>query len=251
MGILGAYVRKLQTGAGARVEANLFSAGIDLQCEALTMYFAAPNRHELSRRDRHVGSWYHDAPYGLYELADCRIVLSMNDPAKLAEALDSDTLRELAGHRPLCRTRPLCAGCGRGAARRDSFADVSRSLRRAWHLVRARAGLRRSACRSAGRPQQRLPRSGCARKNGDSDQSSFALRRRSARLSTASRSSRARTASRSWPSSATTSRRVVDWSKMASSARHHKGTGYRDAALCHKPAATAERLEQTACSTSR
>jgi crotonobetainyl-CoA:carnitine CoA-transferase CaiB-like acyl-CoA transferase len=49
----------------------------------------------VARRDRHVGSWYHDAPYGLYELGDCRIVLSMNDPGKLAETLDSDTLREL------------------------------------------------------------------------------------------------------------------------------------------------------------
>jgi crotonobetainyl-CoA:carnitine CoA-transferase CaiB-like acyl-CoA transferase len=95
MGVLGAYVQKLQTRAGSRVEGNLFSAGIDLQCEALTMYFAAPNRQELTRRDRHVGSWYHDAPYGLYELSDCRIVLSMNDPGKLADALDSDTLREL------------------------------------------------------------------------------------------------------------------------------------------------------------
>jgi crotonobetainyl-CoA:carnitine CoA-transferase CaiB-like acyl-CoA transferase len=96
MGILGAYVRKLQTGVGARVEANLLGAGIDLQSEALTMYFAAPNRKELLARDRHVGSWYHDAPYGLYRLADCRIVLSMNDSKKLAEALDSDALRGLA-----------------------------------------------------------------------------------------------------------------------------------------------------------
>jgi crotonobetainyl-CoA:carnitine CoA-transferase CaiB-like acyl-CoA transferase len=97
MGILGAYVRKLQTGQGARVESSLFGAGIDLQSEALTMYFAAPNRSKLMQRDRHVGSWYHDAPYGLYELKDSRIVLSMNDPAKLAAALDSDELRALEG----------------------------------------------------------------------------------------------------------------------------------------------------------
>lgn len=95
MGILGAYIRKLQSGKGTRVEGNLFQAGIDLQSEALTMYFAAPNRKNLSARNAHVGSWYHDAPYGLYQLADCRIVLSMNDPAKLADALDSDTLRAL------------------------------------------------------------------------------------------------------------------------------------------------------------
>ncbi len=96
MGILGAYVRRLQTGMGGRVEGNLFGAGIDLQSEALAMYCAAPDRAGLMQRDRHVGSWYHDAPYGLYELKDCRIVLSMNDPTKLAEALDSDALRALS-----------------------------------------------------------------------------------------------------------------------------------------------------------
>jgi crotonobetainyl-CoA:carnitine CoA-transferase CaiB-like acyl-CoA transferase len=95
MGILGAYVRRLQTGVGTYIESSLFGAGIDLQSEALTMYYAAPERTKALRRDRHVGSWYHDAPYGLYELADCQIVLSMNDPAKLAAALDSDALRAL------------------------------------------------------------------------------------------------------------------------------------------------------------
>jgi crotonobetainyl-CoA:carnitine CoA-transferase CaiB-like acyl-CoA transferase len=47
------------------------------------------------RRGSNVGSWYHDAPYGAYALADGHIVLSMNDPVKLAEALDSDPLRGL------------------------------------------------------------------------------------------------------------------------------------------------------------
>jgi crotonobetainyl-CoA:carnitine CoA-transferase CaiB-like acyl-CoA transferase len=95
MGILGAYINKLQTGQGTRIESSLFGAGIDLQSEALAMYYAAPDRSTRLQRDRHVGSWYHDAPYGLYELKDCRIVLSMNDPAKLATALDSDTLRSM------------------------------------------------------------------------------------------------------------------------------------------------------------
>jgi crotonobetainyl-CoA:carnitine CoA-transferase CaiB-like acyl-CoA transferase len=127
MGVLGAYVQKLQTGAGVRVEANLFSAGIDLQSEALTMYFAAPNRQELSRRDRHVGSWYHDAPYGLYELSDCRIVLSMNDPAKLAQALDSDTLRQLQDIDRYAE-RDRYARAVAEVLRTRSFADVTRSF---------------------------------------------------------------------------------------------------------------------------
>lgn len=97
MGILGAYVRRLQTGEGTLVESSLFAAGIDLQTEALTKYYAVRNRPDVFTRDRHVGSWYHDAPYGLYPLAEGHLVLSMNDPAKLAAALDSDALRALQG----------------------------------------------------------------------------------------------------------------------------------------------------------
>jgi crotonobetainyl-CoA:carnitine CoA-transferase CaiB-like acyl-CoA transferase len=95
MGILGAYVRRLQTGEGARVESSLFAAAIDLQVEALTKYYAAPDRASRLQRGRNCGSWYHDAPYGLYTLTDARIVLSMNDATKLAEALDNDDLRAL------------------------------------------------------------------------------------------------------------------------------------------------------------
>jgi crotonobetainyl-CoA:carnitine CoA-transferase CaiB-like acyl-CoA transferase len=95
MGVLAAYVHKLQTGEGMRVESNLFSAAIDLQVEALTKYYASPNRTHKLKRGGNVGSWYHDAPYGVYRLQDASVALSMNDPVKLATALDSDALRAL------------------------------------------------------------------------------------------------------------------------------------------------------------
>ncbi|MGB6008181.1 CaiB/BaiF CoA transferase family protein [Castellaniella sp.] len=95
LGVLGAYIRRLQGGPGTRVESSLFGAGIDLQIEALTKFYSAPGGRDLLPRNEHVGSWYHDAPYGLYGLQDAEIVLSMNDPARLAEALDSDALRDL------------------------------------------------------------------------------------------------------------------------------------------------------------
>ncbi|TKT74408.1 CaiB/BaiF CoA-transferase family protein [Aquamicrobium sp. LC103] len=97
MGILAAFVRKLQTGEGTRVEASLFQAAIDLQSEALTMYFMRQVQGDVMRRGPNIGSWYHDAPYGAYKLVDCHIVLSMNDPVKLAAALESDELQALAG----------------------------------------------------------------------------------------------------------------------------------------------------------
>ena len=95
MGILGAYVRLLTTGKGTRVETDLFSSGIDLQAEALTKYLARRADRKVLERDRHVGSWYHDAPYGVYRLADGYVALSMNDPVKMADALASKRLAAL------------------------------------------------------------------------------------------------------------------------------------------------------------
>ncbi|MFN3913289.1 CoA transferase [Hyphomonas sp.] len=95
MGVLAAYVRKLQTGQGTRVEGSLFQAGIDLQAEALAMYFARTVEGDVMSRGRNIGSWYHDAPYGSYALQDCHIVLSMNDAGKLAAALEIEVLQAL------------------------------------------------------------------------------------------------------------------------------------------------------------
>lgn len=123
MGILGAYVRKLQTGEGTLVESSLFAAGIDLQTEALTKYFSKSPAATLPR-DRHVGSWYHDAPYGVYELADARIALSMNDPVRLAAALDSESLRALQGVDRYAE-RDSYAAAVAAALKTRRFADVA------------------------------------------------------------------------------------------------------------------------------
>jgi crotonobetainyl-CoA:carnitine CoA-transferase CaiB-like acyl-CoA transferase len=124
MGILGAYVRRLQTGQGTRVEGSLFQAGIDLQTEALAKYFARTVTGDVMRRGPNVGSWYHDAPYGSYLLSDARIVLSMNDPCKLAEALDSDELRALVDIDRYVERDRYAAAVAHVLADR-SFADIA------------------------------------------------------------------------------------------------------------------------------
>jgi crotonobetainyl-CoA:carnitine CoA-transferase CaiB-like acyl-CoA transferase len=96
LGILGAYVRKLATGQGTRVEASLLNAGLDLQTEPLTLYFTKPGRRADFERDPNLATWFHEAPYGVYRLADVFIALSLNDPLKLAAALDSERLRAIA-----------------------------------------------------------------------------------------------------------------------------------------------------------
>lgn len=94
MGILGAYVRQLKTGVGTRVEASLFNAGIDLQAEALTLYYSGERDSSVLKRDSHLATWFHAAPYGVYRVADAHIVLSLNALPTLARALEND---ELAG----------------------------------------------------------------------------------------------------------------------------------------------------------
>jgi crotonobetainyl-CoA:carnitine CoA-transferase CaiB-like acyl-CoA transferase len=97
MGILGAYVRRLQTGKGTRIDANLLNAGLDLQMEPLTLYHSGPATRDAFRRDLNLATWYHEAPYGVYRLADGWLAVSLNDPKKLAAALDSAALAALAG----------------------------------------------------------------------------------------------------------------------------------------------------------
>jgi len=98
LGIVGAYSKMLAGGGGSKVETSLLAAGIDLQGEALTTYFAAGRGPQVFERDAHLGTWFHSSPYGIYKLA-CgqHVALSMNDPAKLARALNSDAIGAMAG----------------------------------------------------------------------------------------------------------------------------------------------------------
>jgi crotonobetainyl-CoA:carnitine CoA-transferase CaiB-like acyl-CoA transferase len=97
MGILGAYIKKLRTGRGTRVEASLLNAGLDLQTEPLTLYLSGRFERDKFRRNRNLATWFHEAPYGVYRCADCWLALSLNDPQKLAKALASPRLAEIAG----------------------------------------------------------------------------------------------------------------------------------------------------------
>jgi len=100
MGVMAAYIRKLTTGEGTRVESSLFAAGFDLQTEPLTVYMSTRPGAEVLNRDKHLATWYHWAPYGIYQIKDCEIAVSTNPVAKLAEALNSDELRALVNVHP-------------------------------------------------------------------------------------------------------------------------------------------------------
>jgi crotonobetainyl-CoA:carnitine CoA-transferase CaiB-like acyl-CoA transferase len=124
MGIVAAYVRKLTTGKGGRVESSLFTAGFDLQTEPLTVYMSVRPGAQTMTRDSHLATWYHHAPYGVYTLADAEIAVSTNPVAKLAEALDSPELRALQDLHPY-RDRDRIAAVFAEVVRPRKYADVT------------------------------------------------------------------------------------------------------------------------------
>jgi crotonobetainyl-CoA:carnitine CoA-transferase CaiB-like acyl-CoA transferase len=89
MAVLAAVTRRSRNGQGCLVEASLFNAGIDLQMEALTFYL---NREggafdDVLARRGELGTWYHPAPYGIYDVADGHVAVSLVDKSLLQVAL--------------------------------------------------------------------------------------------------------------------------------------------------------------------
>jgi crotonobetainyl-CoA:carnitine CoA-transferase CaiB-like acyl-CoA transferase len=129
MGIVAAYVRKLTTGQGGRVESSLFTAGFDLQTEPLTVYMSTRPGAQILNRDSHLASWYHHAPYGIYQLADAEMAVSTNPVSKLAEALDSAELRAIQTADPY-RDRDRIAAVFADVCRPRKYAEVAAAFDR-------------------------------------------------------------------------------------------------------------------------
>lgn len=100
LGILGALVRKLKTGKGTRVEASLLNSGIDLQQEPLVNFLAGKISRNALKRDKHLATWFHAAPYGVYAAKDGHVVISLNELKNLSDALSEPTLMGLAERHP-------------------------------------------------------------------------------------------------------------------------------------------------------
>lgn len=127
LGIAGAYARWLRTGEGTRVESTLLGAGIDLQTESLVTYYASGYDRRILDRDPRLGSWFHEAPYGIYRAADADIAFSLNDLGKLADALQSEALRELRDVNRYEARDAIAAALAEAVANRK-FADLTRAL---------------------------------------------------------------------------------------------------------------------------
>jgi crotonobetainyl-CoA:carnitine CoA-transferase CaiB-like acyl-CoA transferase len=134
MGIAAAYASRLVTGKGTRIEGSLFNAGIDLQAESLTLYYSGKQNRERFQRDSHLGTWFHEAPYGVYQLEDAYVAISLNSVEKIAGALDSETLRALAA-KDAYAERDLIASTLAKILRMWSFSALSEAFEAAgvWY----------------------------------------------------------------------------------------------------------------------
>jgi crotonobetainyl-CoA:carnitine CoA-transferase CaiB-like acyl-CoA transferase len=136
MGILGAFVRRLQTGEGTRVEGSLLNAGLDLQTEPLTMYYSGGGTRDRFRRDPHLATWYHEAPYGVYRMADRFVAFSLGGLGRLGEALGSAAIAALEGRDAAAERDELAVVIAREVAGLR-IADVAGSLDAAgvWYAI--------------------------------------------------------------------------------------------------------------------
>lgn len=91
LGTIAAYVRKLRTGEGCRVDASLLAASIDMQLEAFSFYLNGPGPQPSRMREK-ISGWFSPGPYGMYEASDGAIAISVAPPTKLCAALEAPEL---------------------------------------------------------------------------------------------------------------------------------------------------------------
>jgi crotonobetainyl-CoA:carnitine CoA-transferase CaiB-like acyl-CoA transferase len=87
-----ALFHRERTGEGQKVEANLLSAALDLQCQEIT---AALNMsQEFERSEEGIAQAWLSAPYGIYETADGYVSIAMTPMDTLGEALQLEELEQ-------------------------------------------------------------------------------------------------------------------------------------------------------------
>jgi crotonobetainyl-CoA:carnitine CoA-transferase CaiB-like acyl-CoA transferase len=100
LSVLAAIVQRSRTGQGCKIEASLLNAALDLQMEALTFYLnAGQSWTDAGNRDANLGTWYHQAPYGVYQVADGWISISITALETLVAALPE--IGDLASLHPM------------------------------------------------------------------------------------------------------------------------------------------------------
>lgn len=118
LSIVGAYARWQASGIGTRVESSLLSSAIDLQNESIVTYHAHGGGAESLERDGHLATWFHEAPYGVYAIANGYVAVSMTKIETLAAALGDARVAALIGTDPF--------------SQRDTVASVVAEVLAGW-----------------------------------------------------------------------------------------------------------------------
>ena len=127
LGIVAAYVKKLKTGEGTLVQGSLLNSGLDLQTEPLTNYMSSRPGLKVFERQDNLISWFHEAPYGVYKVADQTVVIPTNDIGKIAIALDSEPLRAMQ-HLDRYEHRDVLAAAVAVAVASWTYDDLARAF---------------------------------------------------------------------------------------------------------------------------
>ena len=83
---------KERTGEGQRVDVNLFSTAIAMQCQELAAFMNVSKRWEKSKSG--IGSPWLSAPFGIYRTSDGHMAISMNSLTLLGELLELPQLAD-------------------------------------------------------------------------------------------------------------------------------------------------------------
>ncbi|MGH3144383.1 MAG: CaiB/BaiF CoA transferase family protein, partial [Rubrobacter sp.] len=77
MSVLAALYHKERTGLGQKVEVDLLSTAVAMQCQEAVAYLNLGQRFERSRAG--IGSPWLSAPFGVYPTSDGHVTISMSD----------------------------------------------------------------------------------------------------------------------------------------------------------------------------
>ena len=91
LGILAALFRREREGKGCSVDVSLLSAALNLQLEPLSYHLNGAPLYP--RSENHLGSRFHQAPYGAYPTSDGWVTISLSASDDLADALGIEELR--------------------------------------------------------------------------------------------------------------------------------------------------------------
>ncbi len=90
-GILAAYIDRLKTGKGHKVDSCLLNAGMDMQMEAFAAYFETGRLFD--KLDTGAVSREYNTPYGVYQTADGYLIISRILIPTMREIFGEETMR--------------------------------------------------------------------------------------------------------------------------------------------------------------